>query len=45
MPAPAMAPWFMPRLKPPAPETDRITRIAVRVRSAIAITSASLISV
>ncbi len=45
MPAPAMWPWFMPRLKPPAPDTWRIVRIASRVSSAISTTSSSVTSV
>ena len=45
MPAPAIAPWFMPMLKPAAPDTDRTTVIACWVSCAISAASSTVVSV
>ena len=44
MPAPAIAPWFMPMLKPSQCEVAVSTRIAVCVSSAISATSSGVAS-
>ena len=41
MPAPATAPWFIPMLKPCAPLTRLIVRMAVLVNAATSAVSAS----
>ena len=45
LPAPATAPWFMPRLKPCGALALRIARMACWVRSAIAAASSGASSV
>ncbi len=45
MPAPPTAPWFIPMLKPGAPLTCRMTRIAVWVNAASSAVSSVVRSV